>query len=213
MKPSVHNLVLSPGRSFNIVTFSMKDMILRMVTNKLLFHAGNILLDPDRPCELPKDTTFYGDVNSGSWRKNTIAKECTDPQHIHTTCCRFINGLAVDKYGNINVEAVLTCCLWFNRKARNRSSTWWAQGFVEDQTLFRDQNIYVKTHCVQDYHKMLSRIFQEMHHIRQSSGIRLKLDFEETQIHQVIAIPVIQFIIGGCKGNDMLCGRIDRHTL
>ena len=66
----------------------------------------------------------------------------------------------MDKYGNINVEAVLTCCLWFNRKARNRSSTWWAQGFVEDQSLFSDQKSYVKTDLVQDYHDMISPIFQ-----------------------------------------------------
>ena len=60
---------------------------------------------------------------------------------------------------------------------------------------------------------MLSRIFQEMHHIRQSSGIRLTLDFGDNRIHQVIAIVVIQCIIGDCKGNDMLCGRMGGHTL
>ena len=112
MKPSVHNLVLSSVRSTNIVTFSMKDMVLWMVNNKLLFHPGNLLLDPDNPCALPKDTPFYGDVNSDSWHKNAIAKECTNPQHILMPFCHFIDGLAINKYGNINVEAVLTCCLY-----------------------------------------------------------------------------------------------------
>ena len=131
-----------------------------MVTNKPLFHPGNLLLDPDNKFALPKYTPFYSDVNLGLWHKKAISSECTDPLHIIMLFFYFIDGLAVDKYGNINVEALLTCCLWFNRKARNRSSTWWAQGFVEDQSLFSDQKSYVKTDLVQDYHDMISPIFQ-----------------------------------------------------
>ena len=41
----------------------------------------------------------------------------------------------------------------------------------------------------------------------------LHLNFGDDQIYEVIAIPVIQFIIGDCKGNDMLCGRMGGHTL
>ena len=75
--------------------------------------------------------------------KNAIEKKCTLPNHILMPFCHFIDGFNIDKYRKLTVEAVLTCCLWFNRKARNRSSTWWVHGFVQDQTLFRDQkNIY-----------------------------------------------------------------------
>ena len=49
--------------------------------------------------------------------------------------------------------------------------------------------------------------------IRDNGGIRLTLDFGEKRIHDVIAIPVIQFIIGDCKGNDLLCGRKGGHSL
>ena len=56
----------------------------------------------------------------------------------------FIDGLSIDKYGKLSVEAVLSCCLWYNRKARNQSSTWFVQGFIEDQTMFRDQKHYVR---------------------------------------------------------------------
>ena len=93
MKPLVYNLDLSSGHTTNLVILSMKDMILRMVTNKSLFHPRNLLLDPDNPCALPKETPFYGDVNSGSWYKKSIAKECTDPHHILMPFCHFIDGL------------------------------------------------------------------------------------------------------------------------
>ena len=127
--------------------------------------------------------------------------------------CHFIDGLSVDKYGKLTVEAVLTCCLWFNRKTRNRASAWWVQGFVEDQKLFRDQKNYVRNDKLQDYHDMMSQIFKEMKDIRDSGGLKLTLDFGEHGRHDVIAIPVIQFIIGDCKGNDTLCGRKGGHSL
>ena len=45
----------------------MKEMILRMVTNKSIFHPGNFLLDPTNLCADPPDDGYYGDVNSGTW--------------------------------------------------------------------------------------------------------------------------------------------------
>ena len=52
-----------------------------------------------------------------------------------------------------------------------------------------------------------------MYDIRKSGCIRLTLDFGVNRIHEVIAIPIIQFIIEYCKGNDFVCGRILGMTL
>ena len=52
-----------------------------------------------------------------------------------------------------------------------------------------------------------------MHHIRQSSGIQLILDFGEIIIHQVIVILIIQFITRYCEGGDMLYGKMGAHAL
>ena len=60
---------------------------------------------------------------------------------------------------------------------------------------------------------MVSRIFKEMKQIRDCGGIKLTLNFGIHGIHNVIAIPAIQFIIGDCKGNDILCGRKGGHSL
>ena len=213
MKPKLCQTLLSSGRTSNVVIFSMKEMILRMVTNKSLFHSDNLLLNPTNPCaDIPNDG-YYGDVNSGTWFSDAKLRECSLPNHILMPFCHFIDGLSVDKYGKLTVEAVLTCCLWFNRKARNRSSSWWVHGFIEDQTLFRDQKNYVRHEKLQDYHDMMSKIFEEMKYIRDCGGIKLTLDFGKHGKHNVIAIPVIQYIIGDCKGNDTLCGRKGGHSL
>ena len=213
MKPKLQLTVLSSGRTSYVVTFSMKEMILRMVTNKSLFQPDNLLLDPTNPCGDVQDDGFYGDVNSGTWFTEAKMRECSLPNHILMPFCHFIDGLSVDKYGKVSVEAVLSCCLWYNRKARNRSSSWFVQGFIEDQQLFRDKKNYVRNEKLQDYHDMMSKIFEEMKFIRDSGGIKLTLDFGKHGQHEVIALPVIQYIIGDCKGNDTLCGRKGGHAL
>ena len=53
---------------------------------------------------------------------------------------------------------------------------------------------------------MLSQIFKDMKDIRDKGGIHMTLDFGENMRYGVIAIPVIYFIIGDCKGNDLQCG-------
>ena len=52
-----------------------------------------------------------------------------------------------------------------------------------------------------------------MKDIRDSGGIHLTLDFGNNKKHDVIAIHMIQFIIGYCKDNDLLCGRKGCHSL
>ena len=98
-----------------MVTFSFKEIILRMVTNKTLFYPGNLLLDTKNPFADPLDDGFYGDINTGTWFTKAKKNVCTEPNHILMPFCHFIDGLSVDKYGKLNVEAVLSCYVWFNR--------------------------------------------------------------------------------------------------
>ena len=213
MKPIVNPIALSSGRTTNVVTFSFKEMVLNIITNRSLFCPDNLLLDPQNPCAPPTESNYYGEVNTGTWWRQAIQNECTEPNHILMPFCHFIDGLKIDKYGKLSVEAVLTCCLWFNRRARNRSSTWFVQGFMNDQTLFHSQGNYVRDDKAQDYHDMMAKIFQEMKEIRESGGLKLCLDFGNNNKHEVIAMPVIQYIIGDCKGNDLLCGRKAGHHI
>ena len=59
----------------------------------------------------------------------------------------------------------------------------------------------------------MSQIFNEMKNIRESGGLKLTLNFGSHSTHNVITIPLIQFIIGDCKGNDILCIRKGGHSL
>lgn len=48
--------------------------------------------------------------------------------------------------------------------------------------------------------------------IRVSGGIKLTLDFGNHKKHDVIVIPVAQFIIGDYNDNNLLCGRKGDHS-
>ena len=105
-KPKLKQAVLSSGRTTDVVVFSIKEMILRMISNKSLFHPDNLLLDPTNPCGDVNDDGYYEDVNTGTWFSDAKAIECTQPNHILMLFCHFIDGLSIDKYGKLSVEAV-----------------------------------------------------------------------------------------------------------
>ena len=60
---------------------------------------------------------------------------------------------------------------------------------------------------------MIGYIYSEMKKNRDSGSIPFTLDFGQKKAYDVITIHVIQFIIGDCKGNDLLCGRKGGHSL
>ena len=62
------------GRIIDVVTFSLKEMILRMVLNKSLFTSSNLLFDPDNPYSDPPKSIHIGEVNTGTWMKDTQAR-------------------------------------------------------------------------------------------------------------------------------------------
>lgn len=212
-QPHITQVTLSSSRSTTIVTFSLRDHILKIVTNRNNMNPELLNLDPEAPCKKPVESEFLDELNSGSWHSDTFDLMCKLDNHLLMPFIFFIDGLKVDKYGKVSVEAVLSCCSWFKRKARNRASKWWVPGFVQDQKIFRDQGTYVRDDKAQDYHDMLSHIFKEFKEILDSGGLEIQLNFSTGQSHNVIVLPVIQFIIGDCKGNDLLCGRMGGHNL
>ena len=212
MKPRIDRIQMSSGRWTSVVTFSLEEMVLRMLTNTSLFRDENLVLDPNDIFAPPKESKYYRDIHDGSWWKEAIKNMCLENDQILMPFIYFIDGLKIDKFGKLTVEAVLQCCAWFNRHARNRSGTWWVGGFVQDQTLFRDQENYIRDDKAGDYHDMLSHIFADMKRIQEAGGMKITLNLGG-KIHHVRAIPVIAFVIGDCKGNDLLCGRMGGHHI
>ena len=111
MKPKVNNISLSSGWYTSIITISLKDTVLRMITNKSMVNKDNILLDPDSLLSSPPQSLYYDNINTGTWFKDAKHDKLTLPNQIPMLFCHFIDALSVDKYGKLTIETASTCFL------------------------------------------------------------------------------------------------------
>ena len=95
-----------------------------MVMNKSIFHPKYLLIETNNPFSDQHTSEYCGDVNSGTWFVNTKETRCSLPNHSLMPFYYFVAGLSFDEYGKLIIDAVLTCYIQFNRKARNQSSTY-----------------------------------------------------------------------------------------
>ena len=213
MKPCIERIKLKSGRFISVVTFSFEKMVLIMLTNTNLFKKQNLVLDPENIFTPPKESDYYANINEGYRWKAASEKLCIESDQILTPFIFFIDFVKIDKYGKSIVEAALACCAWFNKNARNRAGVWCVQGFVQDQTLFRDQDCYIRDDMAQDYHDMMTHIFKDFKRIQDAGGMRITININAIS-RLVMAIPDIALIIGDFKGNYLLCvGKGGHHTL
>ena len=213
--PTSTKTTLTSGIETNISHFSLRNIILNIVADKELFRKENILIDPTDLRKIPPEDVPYGEPNTGSWYKNAIEHCCPTPKHMLFPLSAFIDGLKLDKFGKLSAEGVLLCYQGFIRKIRLQEDSWHLLGFVEDQSNFKDTAGYVRERKMQDYHDMLKVIFSELKTITDNGGLRVDIDFQDGSgiRKDIIIVPVLQYIIGDCKGNDVLCGRKGTHSL
>ena len=212
LQPKVKKIKLSSGMYVSMTTFSFSEHIVQQITDPSLFHADNLLLRRESLFTAPLDDGFLGDVNTGSWQQVAISTCDPDKKEIPLPLVFFIDGLMIDKFGKLECEAVLCSNMWLNRRARNRSSSWFVLGFLENLGRMNNDSRYTPRDKCQDYHDMLTHVFSEIKAISDSGGLMLTLDFNDGRGPiDIIAKPSIQFIIGDCKGNDILCGRMGSH--
>ena len=211
--PAVTNVPLPSGNTVNMTTFSLRNYILDLITDDM-FHHKNLLLDKDDPCKIPDGNIDLGEPNTGSWFREAALRMCTTDKHLLFNIGFFIDELKLDKFGRLGSEVVLGSYQGFVKDVRNMEQSWFPLGFVENQSNFKDQKGYVKEKKMNDYHAMIAHIFREFRSIIENGGIKVDLDYGTGVVHKdIIIVPVIQYIIGDCKGNDVHCGRKGTHVL
>ncbi len=221
MKPRVEPIQLSSGRRTAITTFSFEMGLISKLTDKELMKPENLLIDPEDPFKLPDYTDFYGEVNTGSWHRNAYVNLCQNPEKDFLIPLGiFVDAVNGDKYGHHSLEPVVVVPLIFKRAIRNQARSWFTIGYVEtlktNQVMDDDdeQGGYAKNitslEKIQDYHDMMTHILKDMVRIQECGGIEMTLTIGDKSFSGTAKVPV-QFVIGDCKGNDILCGRYGSH--
>ena len=219
--PKKTYIQLSSKRKISITTFSLKNNLIKIVNNELLMKKEHLLINYEDPCNLKTCCEYYGDINTGqqyidSWNhiQNNHFTKNNDNNVLPCPLIFFIDGLTIDKYGKLSLEAVLCCVGLFKRYIRNRESSWFLQGFVENNDCFDDDTKkYDSVTKMIDYHDMLRHIMNDLKNIYEGGGLYITLNISGSLKRNVYLVPFILFVVGDCKGNDYLCGRYGSHQL
>lgn len=221
MKPRVDTICLSSGRRTAITTFSFEMGLISKLTDPELMKPENLLIDPEDPFKLPDPSEFYGEVNTGTWHRNAYVNLCQNQEKDFLIPLGiFVNAVNGDKYGHHSLKPVVVVPLIFKRAIRNQARSWFTIGYVEtlktNQVMDNDDEAgYVKnissSEKVQDYHDMMAHILKDLVRIQQNGGIEMTLSIGNKKSFTGTAKVPVQFVIGDCKGNDILCSRYGSH--
>ena len=217
MRPNVTAIELSTGRTAAVTTFSFKMGLLSKLMDTTLMTGTNLLLDVEDPFKKNATTDNYGEVNSGRWYSDAYEYLCRGHENtLLIPIALYIDGLNADKFGNISLEPIVAAPLLFKRDIRNKPNCWFTLGYIESLTKVpKEKGKGKKTQSrekLQEYHDMCKYILRELKDIQTSGGISFDLTIDGTTWNNVCGKVAVQFIIGDCKGNDILCGRYGSHS-
>ena len=214
MSPKIETLHLPSGNVIDVVTCSIKEQIVSLLTNYKLMKPDNLLLNPHNPFAEPNNTNL-GEIDTGWWWRETKAEICRNgTNHILLPLVFFIDGSNIDKNGRLQVEPVTFTLGIFKRKLRNVAEAWRTIGYIEDiknSKEFDPTSNPTGEQKTQDYHAILDVIFRDLKGLQgKDGGFHWTLELNQVKFDVVFKVAT-QLIIGDCKGNDKLCGRYGSH--
>ena len=184
--------------------------------------------------DLPNPSVLK-DINSGIWFKKASETLCEDVIDIVCPILLFIDGLTIDEYSNIQLEPVTFTLGIFKREIRNQDKAWRTLGYINnvnehdaynkvqeneedlsdtdsDDTTDGNAQKFTSNYNINscdkltDYHTILDEILSELREIQDFGGLLWDIPFRG-RTHRVRLKFPIQFVIGDCKGHNLLCGR------
>ena len=221
-----------------VITFDTIGMIHSLLSDPNLMKDENLLFDGQSPYPKFNENTgkleisdILGDVNTGIWYKKACESLCEGPIDIVCPIIMFIDGLTIDEYSNIQIEPVTFTLGIFNRATRNKAEAWKTLGFINNinhhDTYINDNNDTALNNAnndtnqsiggmssaqkLSDYHTILDKILEDLREIQESGGLLWNMEYAGKTFEVRLKFP-IQFVIGDCKGHNLLCGRFGSHN-
>ena len=198
-----------------LLPFDIDQLLLSLLNNEELMCVENLLFEDGDPFYVPKRRiNIVGDVNSGSWYINAHKHVCQKPDDVLVPIIFFIDGVTIDMHSHLNLEPVTFTLGIFNRNTRNKAYAWRTLGFVNDLSL---KSSIKKTKelglgdNLRDYHAILHTILSPLIDLQKKGGFKWEFNLNGNVYDATCKVPV-QFVIGDCKSQDVLCGRYGSHN-
>eukprot|EP00978_Attheya_sp_CCMP212_P002242 scaffold4612_cov35-Attheya_sp.AAC.2 len=209
---------LEGGGLGHITHFNFEAMLNSLLSDPRI--RDSLIVNWDNPSKgVRRDPSHVSDVHTAKWFFQTQKRMCTEPDHLLCPIILACDRAHCDEGGKsrLSLESMLFTLAIIPQELRTQSWAWRPLGYLnnlhlapssEISTRLRGQNI-----C--NTHRMLHLIFADMHRLQKAGGIIktfLKSSSNGSDVTVTLKIP-IAFIIGDCKGHDVLCGRYASHSI
>ena len=215
--PGLNEFVtISVSNSLKCIESLLADSSLMKSENLLFEKNDKSEIDPYKCSHNQHDD--YKDLNTGSVFVETHKQFCTNPTDVLLPLIFFIDKTTVAFSGNLSFEGVYMTLGIFNYKTRRKLHAWRCIGSVNTMintskykqvTAKSSSPKYITNKKHNDYHIMLSKIFEQIISIQKSTGIEttLKLKAEDISFPAILKVFTL-LIIGDTEGHCKLCGII-----
>ena len=222
MFPSTQHIKLPTRREVDVTTFSFRKMVCHMLSDVDLMKWDNLIFQKLGDNRFHVETNSdqdLGEINTGKWFQKTfealIEQNPIGPDGRRRILCPiifYIDGLSLDAYGKLTLEPLTFTLGIFKDQLRNLAKAWRTLGFMEDLDSLYGANLQSSLDKSNDYHAILSCILEEF---KQVQELNCPIPFDlmiDGELHSVDLIFEVAYIIGDCKGLDMLAGRKASHS-
>jgi hypothetical protein len=218
MKPLLTNLNMPSGRTTSVTTFDIIGCLCQLLSDAKLMNWSNLIFDghEQNPFDLPGMTdpdTPYGEIESGDWYKNAYSELITDKEtQILVPLVFFIDGTKISEYGTLSMEPVSMIPMIFNLETRNKAEAARVIGYIPNFDNMPGSKLFSPDEKAKDYHHVLGHIMKGVRGLQNCEGLDWTFISREGATHVRRLVFTTQYIIGDCKGNDILCGRYGTHA-
>ena len=211
MYPKHTNFPMEGGGVSTLTHFNFRAMLLSLLSDPRIYN--NLIINWDNPNKsVHYNSSEVSDVHTGQWFKNTQQEMCIEHNHI---LCPLI--LACDRAhcdegdkNRLSLEPMLFTLAIIPQELRTKEWAWRPLGYLNNLHLASSAEINSRPsgQNVRNTHRMLCIIFADIKAFMDQNGLEVNsLRNPISGLKQKLVFKfAIAFVIGDCKGHNMLCG-------
>ena len=225
MRPFKTDLNLPSGRNVTIVKFQLLPILfsilecpyLDLSNPKNLIFDGNPKATKKNPFKVLLDLCerykyVYDDIETSVHYQETLRELMLDEDmEMYVPILKFIDEALTNGMTSHSMEPDQVTVGIAKRPIRNDPKCWRTLGFVENPSRIVGGSSMTPAEKQEDYHFMLSFLFEEMKAVISSKGLLWKFKDDDGVVYPRRLHFRLMFIIGDTKGADNLVGRFGSH--
>jgi hypothetical protein len=201
-----------------VTHFDFEAMVHSLLSDPRI--SSRLLINLDNPSEgVSHDSTKIGDVHTGEWFQKTQKRMCTEQNDLLCPIILACDRSHCDEGGKsrLSLEPMLFTLAIIPQELRVHDWAWRPLGYLNNLHLAPSAEISSRLtgQNVRNTHRMLRIMFAGLEALMADGGLKINsLKDPKTGVSIKLLFKLaIAFVIGDCKGHDVLCGRYASHKI